>query len=231
MPIVRCEETRIGRTIFNGERSKVAVSIFDRDSTSLMQSFESGTRDLGSLYEIRYDMFSNRSPSELEKILKYLNHYGVDYIFTFRSSDEAELLEYYGIASDLGVPAADVEIAVFDRIRKNLTMENLIISHHSFTGNSIIPEYRNIVEKSPAIIKLASRYNDYGSFQADLQELQNLKEKNRTCLSFIPMGRENSFLRVISAYVVSDLVYARETGETGEGQLTESDYMKFFEYF
>ncbi|AKA47878.1 hypothetical protein IX51_00895 [uncultured archaeon] len=231
MPLIKCNRTSIGRVVLDGSRTEIAASIFDDDSASLMRSFESGRRDFSTLYEVRYDLFSSRSGKELQNVLDYLNHYGADYIFTFRSEDPELLSQYYGIAADSGVPAADIEIAVYEAIRNDAGFNTLMLSHHSYSGESVVPAYEAIMKQAPDIVKLASRYDEYSSFQDDFLKLQELKQDSGKCMSYIPMGRPNSFLRIMSAYVLSDLVYAKESGETGEGQLTGEEYAGFFKLF
>ncbi len=156
---------------------------------------------------------------------------GVGYIFTFRSEDEEELSLYYGIASDMKAPLADVEISSYAPLRAEVKFDALMLSHHSYTGESVLSDYAAIMRLHPQLVKLASEYKDYESFQSDFISLQKLKRKDGVCLGFIPMGEKNAFLRIISAYVISDIVYAKEQEETAKGQLTENEYSEFFSKF
>lgn len=231
MPLIKCRDTYIGHVNLNGSRPSIAVSIYDRDADSLIHSLSSDRRRKEALYEIRYDLFHRRNGTELRKMLEFLNGTETDYIFTFRSDDRERLSEFYGIASDSGVPAADVEIDVYDAVGKDTRFKTMMLSHHSYEGESVLEKYRSIASHRPQIVKLASKYADFKSFQNDFVSLQKLKEKDSQCLSFIPMGKENSFLRIMSAYVLSDIVYAKETDSTAEGQLTEKEYLEFFRLF
>lgn len=231
MPLIKCSETTMGNRIIKGERPEIAVSIFDSDADSLISSFTSGNRRKDALYEIRYDLFHTKSTNELGIILAFLEGMQADYIFTFRSDNPDELSEYYGVASDLGTKCADIETGVYDSIRKSVNFNTLMLSHHSYTGESVLDTYNAILKEKPQIIKLASEYTSYASFQEDFISLQERKKKDGFCLSFIPMGERNSFLRIMSAYVLSDIVYAREAEGTAGGQFTEEQYRKFFSTF
>lgn len=215
----------------DGSETAIATSIFDHDAEAMVKGFKSGRRKPEHLYEIRFDLFRKRDENELSVILDFLNSIEVDYIFTFRSPDGDDLRKFYGMAADYEVPAVDVEVSVFDELARDATFRTLVLSHHSYSGEKVVDSCREILRQSPDIIKLASSYSRYEDFQDDFIELQRIKRETAKCMSFIPMGAGNSFLRVLSAYVISDLVYAREDSQTAEGQLTRMDYESSFKIF
>lgn len=230
VPLIPCQSVNIGSVTLDGTRTIIAVSLFDDDFSAFYTHFKhADTTD--RLYEIRYDLFRKRSGAELQKLIDFLNESGINYIFTFRSEDPDLVAEYYGIASDSGVPCADVDVSVSDTVWALGKYRSLILSYHSFSGESVVEPYEKILQYSPNIIKVASSYTGLEQFQNDLTKLQGLKNRDHKCLSFIPMGRSNSFLRVLSAYIVSDIVYARSADETAEGQLSEEEYRSFFSLF
>lgn len=231
VPLTGCKRTAIGSKVLTGDSVSIVTSLYCRNADKFISSFESGKRNVSELYELRYDLFEERSRVELGRILQYLNSRGVDYIFTHRTEDEDELLDFYGTAQDNDAPASDIEISMFESLGGKTKFSTLILSHHSYKGDSVIPFYEDIQRLKPDIIKLASSYHSYEEFQRDMAALRKFKERDGACLSFIPMGKENSFMRIISAYVISDMVYAKERGETGEGQLTKEEYEAVFRFF
>lgn len=231
MTLIGCNEIKIGKSQGNGNEPLIAISTFDENADTFLKSFSKGSRHFDDLYEIRYDLFVKKSPEELGRILSYLKEKEVDYIFTYRSDSEEEICKYYGIAAKLDAPAADVEMSVYEKLPAGAKFKTLIISHHSFEGGKILPYYEKIRALGPDIVKLASAYRNYDEFREDLAELQKAKAKDRNCLSFVPMGRSSAFLRIMSAYILSDLVYAREEEETAEGQLTKEQYRIAFSNF
>lgn len=231
MPLLGCREKHIGSRILDGSVTQVAISIYAKDGNDLIRSFRTGARDLKSLYEVRYDLFEKQDRQDLENTVRFLNERGVDYVFTFRSEDSDRLADYYGVASDLNVPAADIEVSVYEELKRSTKFRSLILSHHSFSGERVAEVYGKIFAHNPDIIKLAAIYKDYESFQMDFMHLMEMKKRDRACLSYIPMGERFRFLRVVSAYAFSDLVYAREENETAEGQLTLDEYERCFSLF
>lgn len=231
MTLIACNGISIGNSRGDGTEPLIAISAFDVNADAFIESFSGGKRNTSDLYEVRYDLFADKSVADLEKILSYLKDKGVDYIFTYRSESVEEILKYYSTALRLGAPAADIEVSVYEKLPEKMRFETLIISHHSYEGEKVLPYYEKIKSLQPDLIKLASAYRTYDAFSDDLTELQELKARDRKCLSFIPMGRSSAFLRIMSAYILSDLVYAREDEETAEGQLTRDQYKIAFSNF
>lgn len=231
MPLIGCTGTWLGKINMDGRETVIATSIFDHDSEALMEAFKSGRRKKEQLYELRYDLFRKKDEKELSSIVDFLNSMEVDYIFTYRSTDVEDLVRFYGLASDMGTPAADIEVSVLGDLNADLKFRTLVLSHHSYSGEKIQQSCREILSLSPDIVKLASSYSRYEDFQDDFIVLQKIKKETGKCMSFIPMGSGNSFLRIVSAYVISDLAYAKEDSQTAEGQLTRSDYETFFRLF
>lgn len=231
MPLIRCNRTSIGKKVLDGSETQIATSIFDHDAETLENAFRSGRRKPDLLYEIRFDLFNKKDGGELSAILDFLNSSDVDYIFTFRSTNGDDLRNFYSIAADNHVPAADIEISQFGKLPSDVKFNTLILSHHSYTGEKVQDSCKEIISQNPGVVKLASSYGKFEDFQEDFIELQKVKRETGKCMSFIPMGAGNSFLRVLSAYVLSDLVYAKEDTQTAEGQLTRTDYESFFKVF
>ncbi len=219
----RCS-IKIGSISRQGDNPMIAISAFGESTESFISEMERAGSNR-ELYEIRYDLFSRRSGADLEKLLEYLGDSGFSYIFTFRSDIPEEIAAYYGTASRMGAPAADIEYSFVSALPESAEFPVRIVSHHFFDGGSVIEKYKEISRLDPDIVKVASTYRTYDDFYRDLSWLVNEKQREHRCVSFMPMGRNSQFLRVLSAHRVSDLVYAKLDGATAEGQLSKNQYL------
>lgn len=231
MPLIDCKAVQAGNKKIGGGLPTIVTSAYGKSADDFIESFKNGKRNESYLYEIRYDLFKSRNLQDAKRILDFLNDRSVDYIFTFRSEETDLALSYYEVASRCEATAVDIEFSVWKEIQDKGSYKTLILSYHSFDGNSILAHYKEISSAGSDVIKLASTYNKFDSYNEDLLGLKEMKARDRKCLAFVPMGRNNAFLRVFSGYVLSDLVYAKEDTETAEGQLTRGQYENFFSSF
>ena len=80
-------EISIGSKKISPSRKSVITSVFADDSDSMIDILRKD-RDLRrSLIEIRYDLFQERSVKDIDNLLAYLREEGVDYVFTYRGSE------------------------------------------------------------------------------------------------------------------------------------------------
>ncbi|WP_337860286.1 type I 3-dehydroquinate dehydratase [Ferroplasma sp.] len=209
----------------------IYTSIFFDDFRQMRLEFERNLKNYSNHYEIRFDLFKNRSLEELEKILEYLNSINIDYIFTFRSKEKNEIEKVYTRAMQYNPPILDIDMDSF--IFKNQTFKKskLMISYHGENDDDIQIKLKNMWELEPYIYKIALIYTNYDKFISDLQYVRLFKKEQKIKIAYIPMGTFNSFLRVISAYFVSDYSYASYTKTTAPGQISLEQFNTIFNMF
>lgn len=231
MPRLRGEQIFIGKISVGSPKSTVVVSVFDNSGDELINKLETGMLSPRNLYEIRYDLFEKKSPEDLVFLLKDLDQVDVDYIFTYRTSNPEEFQKMYSIAIDKLAPAVDMDINMYKGFQKKPVDGKMMLSFHTSNHLEIPKALSDMKKFDPDLYKIASDYRNDLDFFTDLVSLHRFKQAQRKPFSFIPMGKNNSFLRVVSAYSISDIVYARSETETAEGQMAYDDYVKIFKYF
>lgn len=231
MPRIRGNQTFIGKIPIGNPKSTIVVSIYDRNSREFIEKLENGNLSPRNLYEIRYDLFDEKSPEDLVFLLKELDQIDVDYIFTYRTTNSEIFSKMYGVALDKLAPAVDMDVTMHRQFRRKPVDGKLMLSYHAENHREIPEALSEMKIFDPDLYKIASFYEGEIEFLQDLISLYQFKEESRKPFSFIPMGSGNSFLRVVSAYAISDFVYARNDSGTAEGQLTYEEYEKIFRYF
>ena len=106
-----------------------------------------------------------------------------------------------------------------------------MISFHGDNNDDVPALLEDMSKFNPDIYKIALAYTDIEKFLKDLNYLYAYRKKNGIKLAYIPMGSENSFLRVISAYLVSDYSYASYTQPTAPGQISQEQFQAVLEMF
>ena len=218
-------------SIMPGNSCIIYTSIFFHDSSQMKLEFEKKKDNFKGHYEIRYDLFNDKSLENLEDLLIYLNSHKVDYIFTFRSSDKNEIEKVYGTALKFSPPIIDIDIKSFIFNRNIFNNSKLMISFHGDNNDDVPALLKYMSKFNPDIYKIALAYTDIEKFLKDLNYLYAYRKKNGIKLAYIPMGSENSFLRVISAYLVSDYSYASYTQPTAPGQISQEQFQAVLEMF
>ncbi len=203
----------------------VYTSVFFDDFINLKMEFERGLKDYSQHYEIRYDLFKYRSTVDLKQILKYLNNNNIDYIFTFRSANLHESLKIYNTALDYTPPIIDVDIGSFHFNRSIFKESNLMLSFHGLNNDDVRLRIEKLSNFTPDIYKIALLYTDTGKFLKDLAYLYNYKLEKSAKLAYVPMGNNNSFMRIISALTVSDYAYASYKATSAPGQIETYKFM------
>jgi 3-dehydroquinate dehydratase type I len=221
----------IAYSTMSGESCIIYTSVFFDNFNTMKTEFENNLKDYPNHYEIRFDLFKDRSPESLRNALQYLNSHGIDYIFTFRSDNKEEIRNIYGIASEYRPPIVDVDVNSFVFDNNFFKNSKLMISYHGLNGDSISTKLRDISKLAPDIYKIALTYTDTAKFLSDLHFVYLYKKENMIKIAYIPMGTNNSFLRVISAYIVSDYSYASYKGPTASGQITLKQFNTIFQEF
>ena len=108
----------------------IYTSMFFPDSRQMKLEFDKNKDNFKGHYEIRYDLFNDKSLKNLEDMLMYLNSHKVDYIFTFRSADKNEIEKVYGTALKFSPPVIDIDIKSFTFNRNMFNNSKLMISFH-----------------------------------------------------------------------------------------------------
>jgi len=212
------------------ETPDIFISIYFKNFNEMEDAFNKNTLSFKDKYEIRYDLFNDRSEEDLVKILNFLNANNVMYIFTFRSKDNKKLIDTYNIAINNNAPVIDIDINSFNYDRSIFKNSKLMISYHGNNDDNVIKILNNIMKIKPDIYKIALTYTNNEKFINDLNKIYKFKSKNKIKIAFIPMGNKNSFLRVVSG-IVSDILYAKYIDNTAPGQLSIEDYNNVFKIF
>ncbi len=222
----------IGSAVIETGKPSLIVSIFDVDGLSLLRTFSSGARKTDVLYEVRYDLFTQRSPDALKHMVRKLLEMKIDFVFTFRTSDQAEAKAYYGAAVEAGCPAVDLDYTL---LGSGITVPSgvaVIASMHLGPGESLGKSLETL-ERAPAdLIKIAAWYQESDPFIRDMALVSEFKSRQGRPMAFIPMGKGSEFMRLVSACLISDLNYVHDGQPTAVGQpeLEEfrADLSRFF---
>ncbi len=214
-----------------GNSCIIYTSIFFRDLEQMKLEFERNQDNFKGHYEIRYDLFTDRSLENLEGMMLYLNSHKIDYIFTFRSTDKKELGEVYGTALRFTPPIIDIDINSFIFEKNIFNKSKLMISFHGTDKDDVSMLLKSMSRLNPDIYKIALTYTDPGKFLKDIQYIYTFRKEHGIKIAYIPMGKENSFLRIVSAYIVSDYSYASYVQSTAPGQISQGQFKAIMEMF
>ena len=202
----------------------VYTSVFFQDFAHMKSEFENNLKSYSNHYEIRYDLFRDRSMKNLKNTLQYLNSHEIDYIFTFRSSDKNNIELMYSTAMEYAPPVIDVDMGSFVFENDFFKGSRLMISFHGKNDDDVPTILNHMSRLKPDIYKVALSYTDTGKFLSDLHFVYLYKKQNNIKIAYIPMGTGNSFLRVVSAYIVSDYSYASYGQPTAPGQISSDQF-------
>ena len=214
-------EISIGGKKLSPSLKSVITSLYADDSDSMINILGKDRNLRRSLVEIRYDLFQERSIRDVDNLLAYLSEESIDYVFTYRGSEN--YLEYYHEAFMYGAPCVDIDSRIAGSIR---VPDNIVrmVSYHGNEGATGIEKICNsLALLDPDIFKIAVKYDNEINFYRDLISLISFFSKSERPLCFSPMG-SYGFMRIIAAFSVSDIVYASYgDNRTAEGQLSVKD--------
>lgn len=217
---------RIGdQSIGPGERHAV-FSIGEVKTEDLAGLLSSGKIGPGRIYEIRYDMFHNRSENNLSSILEMLNRKDVDYIFKYMGT-EPESYTYTKLAVIHGAPCVDVDLSMLGDI--DTGSSSVINSVHLRETRPDEGMILDMLSASSDMVKIAVKYDEYDAFLEDILLVSEARRKNPRELAFIPMGKKSKMMRIISLMMVSDITYVRFKEETAAGQPTYDEIKTVFD--
>ena len=221
-------EISIGSTKISPSRKSVITSLYADDSESMIDILRKDMDLRRSLIEVRYDLFQERSIRDVDNLLVYLKEESIDYVFTYRGSENYR--EYYQEAFRFGAPCVDIDSKIARSIRvPNNTIR--MVSYHGTEGATGIEKICNsLALLDPDIFKIAIKYESEINFYRDLISLISFFSKSDRPLCFSPMGSAG-FMRIIAAFSVSDIVYASYGDRrTAEGQLSAADCKKILKF-
>ncbi|MFG1459965.1 MAG: type I 3-dehydroquinate dehydratase [Thermoplasmataceae archaeon] len=221
-------EISIGGKKLSPSRKSVITSLYADDSESMIDILRKDMDLRRSLIEVRYDLFQERSIRDVDNLLAYLSEKSIDYVFTYRGSEN--YLEYYQEAFRFGAPCVDID----NKIARSIRVPNNTIRMVSYHGNEGSTGIENICNSlallDPDIFKVAIKYDSEINFYQDLISLISFFAKSDRPLCFSPMG-SSGFMRIIAAFSVSDIVYASYGNKrTAEGQLSVKDCKTILKY-
>ncbi len=210
-------------------KSDIYTSVFFNDYYDLKYNFEKHLQKDNN-YEIRFDLFGKKDFQTLNNVLDYLLKNGINHIFTYRSHNVEELLDIYKKAINIS-PIIDIDINSYAFTRDMFNRSKLMLSFHGENDDNIEEIVKTMVEIKPDIYKIALNYSDLSKFFDDMQYLIKFKNEMGKKIAFIPMGEKNSFLRIISGFFLSDIMYASYKNKTAPGQLSLEEYMNIYKIF
>ncbi len=217
---------RIGKVLVKQGTPAIITSYRASTSESLLKALRTKGR-MSDIIEIRYDLFLERSEKDLQSLLSGLSLLQLSYIFTYRTDSVEEALRYYGIAADSGAPAIDVDIRLPDvSSGKSLRFSSYHGEHTSVSRDLL----RQLLSAGPDVVKLGISYENREDLLSDINTIEEEYNGIDRPLCFSPMGND-SFMRAVAAYFVSDFVYAAGSGKTAPGQLTAGQYRSIFRLY
>ncbi|MGC8608697.1 MAG: type I 3-dehydroquinate dehydratase [Thermoplasmata archaeon] len=228
MPLIKGKRLNIGKFTIGNSLSTVVTSIYDDDTHNLIEKLQRKNLSDRNLYEMRYDLFGNASLDNLYPFISALDEMDIDYIFTYRSNNPEK---FYEDAITKMVPAVDIELGYIKKMPIRPVDTKIIVSYHGKDNKNIIEKIEEMASLDFDIVKAAAYYTDIESFLNDLVSVIDFKKSSGIPISFVPMGENSGFLRIISSYFVSDLVYAKYEKDTAPGQPEMSDYLDAFRLF
>ncbi|GGM67513.1 hypothetical protein GCM10007108_01980 [Thermogymnomonas acidicola] len=207
MPLVQCSPLRLGRFTLR-ERCIPVISIGREEDIAKVDPSR-------QIAELRADLMGvERAIGALERLAAG----GATAIFTFRSRDAAAASAAYSRATDAGAACVDIDAALLGSVSSDLGGARVIVSMHMFEGDGIGNSLDEIGSIPADIYKVAANYNTRMAFYRDLSMCAWFKREVKKPMIFAPMGQEAQDFRLMSALVVSDLMYCSAGAPTAPGQ-------------
>jgi 3-dehydroquinate dehydratase type I len=198
---------------------KVITSVFAETPGDFFAKLNSVPDRTERIFELRFDLFADHETGCLGDITGYMKKREIPYIFTYRTEDIEDAREKYIFALKSNALAADLDIALRDLTEDLAGRLPIILSYHG-NGKWDLVDIMKMMENIYAdSYKLANFYENLTGFTEDLALISGFRQKIEKPLSFIPMGKRNGILRMVSACLVSDFAYSKLDTESAPGQL------------
>ncbi|KAA8922309.1 type I 3-dehydroquinate dehydratase [Thermoplasma sp.] len=223
MPLYSGDRISIGKFVIGSPMPIVVTSVFYEDVETFIEKLQNRTLSDRNLYEIRFDMFTEREVSDEEELISALREMDIDYIFTFRGKDAKE---YYETAIRKMAPAVDIDMDLIGKINVKPSVTRIIGSYHTSDPAAMMNALETMMASDVDMVKVACSYSDDQEFLADLNRIIDVRKGRKKPMAFIPMGR--TFWRALAGYYVSDIVYAMNERPTAYGQPPADYYYQAF---
>lgn len=201
------------------ENCEVITSVFGSNPDDLFAKLSSVATDTSRIFEIRFDLFTDRDMETLAAITGYMNRRKLRYVFTYRTEDTDDALEKYLFAARNSALAVDLDMILKELVTDLKGKTPVILSYHGNGQWNLQGILNDMMTFQPQSYKIANTYGDTAHFLNDLAAIATKKSKIENPLSFVPMGNGNGFLRLVSACLVSDFAYSKLDTESAPGQL------------
>jgi 3-dehydroquinate dehydratase type I len=202
---------------------KVITSVFAETPEDFFAKLNSVPDGTERIFEIRFDLFADHETGCLGEITGYMKKREIPYIFTYRTGDVEDAREKYIFALKGNAIAADLDVALKELSEDLAGRIPVILSYHG-SGKWDLLDVLRMMEKTGAdSYKLANYYENLTGFTEDLALISGFRQRIEKPLSFIPMGKGNGILRMVSACLVSDFAYSKMDTESAPGQLSYND--------
>ncbi|PYB69095.1 3-dehydroquinate dehydratase [Thermoplasma sp. Kam2015] len=218
MPLYSGDKLNIGKFVIGNAMPIVVTSVFYEDVDTFVDKLQTKILSDKNLYEIRFDMFTEREISDEEELISAMREMDIDYIFTYRGKDA---LKYYETAIKKMAPAVDLDMSLIDKLEQRSRVTKIIGSYHTSDAAAMMSALDRMMNSDVDMVKVACSYSDDQEFLTDLNRIIDVRKDKKKPMAFIPMGR--TFWRAIAGYYVSDIVYAMGDRPTAYGQ-PKADY-------
>lgn len=196
--------------------SLIVASVRGRSAGRITELIEKERR-FYDIVEIRDDLI-NGPGGTVSTIMKKLQAEEIPFIFTHRDNNADRAKLSYLEATGFDPVALDLDVSLAG-IRKDLKDQDVIFSYHGErrSPSEVMEEIRKM--GSP-LGKMAVPYRNRISFLEDLSEVADYKRRTGYPIAFMPMQEGFMGDRLLSAFYVSDLLYASLGKQTARGQPT-----------
>ena len=208
---------------------EVVASVFGKNPEDLFVKLDSVPPNTKRIFEIRFDLFNDHEMNSLSAIIEYMNNRKLPFVFTYRTEDPDDAMEKYSFAAENSACAIDLDIMLKGIVGKLHVKTPVILSHHGKGKWDLPVIIKEMTALQPHSYKLANIYTDNALFLNDLAAVASLRNRIENPLSFIPMGSGNTFLRIVSACLVSDFTYSMLDRESAPGQISYEQMISMIE--
>ncbi|CAC11263.1 hypothetical protein [Thermoplasma acidophilum] len=223
MPLYSGDKISIGKFVIGNPMPIVVTSVFYEDVSTFVERLQTKVLSDKNLYEIRFDMFTEREISDEEELISAMREMDIDYIFTYRGKDARK---YYETAIRKMAPAVDIDMDLIGKLEAKPTVTKVIGSYHTSDSEAMMSALDRMIDSDVDMVKVACSYSEDQEFLGDLKRIIDIRKNRRKPIAYVPMGR--TFWRALAGYYVSDIVYAMADRPTAYGQPPADYYYQAF---
>ncbi len=215
LPLIFRKGQLFGNPVWKMDESVVVATAFGKDPLKIHQILEERRKHY-DITEIRADLFEGTE--DAFRLAEKARSSRIPFIFTYRSTDISEARYAYAGSLKHEPAAIDLDLEIAP-IAESMPRVPLIVSYHGKEVD-VISKFKQILAFKPSACKIAIDYEDRRSFLSDLRKVGRFKRDNGTAVSLIPMGETYRGDRLLSAMLLSDLIYAALDTAAAPGQPT-----------